>query len=228
MAPGLDLAALYLPAGEGYGVSGDFFEVFPAAGGWFAVIGDVCGKGPEAAGLTALARHTLRAVVLHDPSVAPSRAVAVLNEAFMERAGGLFASVVVARVTPARDGMARVTLCSAGHPPPLHRSGSAVVSRMSRNVLVGARRGLAYRDIELELAPGDALLLYTDGVTEAGRPNALFGDRRLLDAVADAPAGADSAAIVSGIEHAVRAHQRGELRDDIAILCLRRVADPVG
>jgi chemotaxis family two-component system sensor kinase Cph1 len=222
--PGLDVQSLYLPAGEGYGVSGDFLEVFPVGDGWFAVIGDVCGKGPPAAALTVLARHSIRAVVLQDPAIAPSRVVSVLNEAFMDRAGGLFASVQIARMTPAPDGRVLVALCSAGHPPALHRHGSSVTPRSSRNVLVGARRGLPYGDVEIELAPGDALVLYTDGVTEAGRPNELFGDRRLNEAIASVRDGAASATIIDAIERAMRAHQIGEFRDDVAILCLQAPA----
>jgi chemotaxis family two-component system sensor kinase Cph1 len=219
--PELDVRATYIPAGEGYGVSGDFFEVFPADDAWFAVIGDVCGKGPRAAGLTALARHTIRAVVLQDPDATPSRVVSVLNEAFMDQAGGLFATVQVVRVSPKANGVARVALCSGGHPPALHRCGGAVHSRSSRNTVVGARRGLPFDDVEIDLEPGDALVMYTDGVTEAGRPNELYGDQRLVETVANA--GVDSAAIVGAVEDAVRAHQQGELRDDIAILCLRNL-----
>jgi chemotaxis family two-component system sensor kinase Cph1 len=221
VTPGLDVRALYLPAGRGYGVSGDFFDVFPAGGGWFAVIGDVCGKGPPAAALTALARHSIRAVVAYDSEIAPSRVMSVLNETFMERAGGLFATVQIARITPAPGDRMQVALCSAGHPPALHRHGARVTPRSSRNILVAARRGLSYSDIEFELVPDDALILYTDGVTEAGRPNTLVGEQPLADAISDAGEGAASAAVLHAVERLVRAHEPGELRDDIAVLCLR-------
>jgi serine phosphatase RsbU (regulator of sigma subunit) len=217
--PGLDVCAAYLPADEGYGVSGDFYEMVPASDGWFAVIGDVCGKGPRAAGLTALARHSIRAIVLHDPAVSPSRIVSVLNEAFMEQAGSLFATIQIARVVTTGAGRVAVQLCSAGHPPALHRRGEVVSSRSSRDALVGARRGLPYHDIEIELEPGDSLTLYTDGITEAGRPAELFGQQRLIDAIAGARD--DAEGIVEAIERAVRSYQVGALKDDIAILCLR-------
>jgi serine phosphatase RsbU (regulator of sigma subunit) len=218
--PGLDIAALYLPAGTGYGVSGDFFELIPAADAWFAVIGDVCGKGPQAASLTALARHTIRAVILEDPTVLPSRIMSLLNEAFIDQADGQFATVQIARLALEPHGNAHISLCSAGHPPALHRHRATITSRSSRSPLVGASSGLSFDDTEIVLEAGDALVMYTDGVTEAGRPGELFEQERLSHAVLEASGG--SASVVASIKLAVRAYHVGELQDDIAVLCLQR------
>jgi serine phosphatase RsbU (regulator of sigma subunit) len=218
--PGLDVAALYRPSGEGFGVSGDFYDVVEAGAGWVVAIGDVTGKGPRAARLTALARHTIRAIVLRDPGIAPAALVALLNAAFAAEADPLYATVQIVRITPADSGGAAVSLCSAGHPPALHRHGSSIVDRTSRGALVGTRASLTYRDISFALAPGDSLTLYTDGVTEAGRPGPMFGEDRLHRVVQQAAHGS-ARSIVEAVDHAVGEGQHGELRDDIAILSVR-------
>jgi serine phosphatase RsbU (regulator of sigma subunit) len=145
--------------------------------------------------------------------------MALLNAAFMDQAGGQFATAQIAKVALGSHGTVRLSLCSAGHPPALHRHGSQITSRSSGNPLVGARRRIAYNDTETVLAAGDAVVMYTDGVTEAGRPFDLFEQQRLSRAIIDA--GRNSEAVVEAIELAVRSHQVGELKDDIAILCLQ-------
>jgi serine phosphatase RsbU (regulator of sigma subunit) len=218
--PGLDVAALYRPSGEGFGVSGDFYDVVAAADGWLVTIGDVTGKGPRAARLTALARHTIRAVLLRDPAIAPAALVALLNAAFADETDPLYATLQIVRITRIAGGGAAVVLCSAGHPPALHRHGASITERTSRGALIGTRTGLRYADVSFTLAPGDSLTLYTDGVTEAGRPGPMFGEDRLRRVVQQAEAGS-ARAIVEAVGHALGEAQHGELRDDVAILSVR-------
>src|SRR5207237_2894197 len=116
--PGLEVAVRYQAAGEGTDVGGDFYDVFEAReGAWALVIGDVCGKGPEAAAVTGLARHTIRATTLHEAR--PSRVLAMLNETIIrELSDERFCTVCCVRLRPGPDG-ARLTICSGGHPLPL-------------------------------------------------------------------------------------------------------------
>ena len=114
---GLEAAARYSPMGDGVEVGGDFYDLFAARRSWVAVIGDVCGKGVEAAALTSLARHSIRALAREDPN--PSAALERLNEAIIADRGlePRFSTVAYARLAPSARGVA-ATVSSAGHPCP--------------------------------------------------------------------------------------------------------------
>jgi phosphoserine phosphatase RsbU/P len=217
--PGIDIAARYAPAGDGTEVVGDFYDVFALGEDcWGVVIGDVCGKGVEAAKVTAMARHTIRAAARADPD--PAKVLGLLNET-MAGAGlpeSLFLSAQFGLLRTEGTG-ARLRLSSAGHPMPiLRRADGGVEEVQVRGTLLGLVDDPPLAPIDLELAPGDTLLLYTDGVTEA-RGGDVFGERRLLDLVRDAPAGV--AAIADHVETAIRAHTAGPLSDDIALLVVQ-------
>jgi PAS domain S-box-containing protein len=221
---GADLAAQYVAGGEGVEVGGDFYDVFDLApGAWALVIGDVCGKGAEAAAVTALARYTLRA--LADPDVPPAATLQRLNaELLRQSVDQRFLSAVFGNLVLGDGGRARVALATGGHPGPivLRRDGGAEALGLA-GTLLGVESGIEPGEVVVELGPGDGLVLYTDGITEADR-NRPLPPARLAEELA--PLHADSAAGVA--RHVVAlAEQRApdRLLDDLAVLVLRTAAD---
>jgi PAS domain S-box-containing protein len=220
---GVELAARYRAAGEGNEVGGDFYDVFTWDDDWAIVIGDVCGKGPDAAAITALARYTLRAVTLHEG--APSATLLTLNDAMLRQlSGDEFCTVALGRITPRPDGSFRVQLSLGGHPPPLVlRASGKVEPLVQQGTLLGVVDQPRLSDTEHVLEPGDTLLLYTDGVTEARVRSWELGEEGLVSLL-EGCAGQAAAEIVETIERAVVGVQAGEPRDDIALLALRAAA----
>jgi serine phosphatase RsbU (regulator of sigma subunit) len=218
--PGAQLAARYLAAGEGVEIGGDFYDSFAAGEGeWALVVGDVCGKGPEAAAVTALARHTLRAAVRHDRR--PDVALAELNDALLSQALDYrFCTVLYASVTPRENGI-EALLATGGHPLPLVLRADGSVETAGRpGTLLGIVAEPEISEETVQLGPGDALVLYTDGVVEASPSDeALAADR--LAALLSGLAGCDAAEIAATIEHKALEVQDGRLRDDLAVVVLR-------
>ena len=222
--PGLDLYAAYLPASEGLEVSGDFYDVFPVAGGWAIVVGDVCGKGQEAAAMTAAARHAIRTLAHWNPD--PADVLAKANEVML--GGGYEDRFVTAKLAYLRwDGdLLRVVLASAGHPGP------ALVRPDGRvDVLGGGGLPLGlFPDADphldkLELGEGDLLFFYSDGVTDARSPEMRYFEDSLADELAGLAgrSAADTARIIQG---RVTAFSQDELRDDLTILVAKVTAPP--
>jgi serine phosphatase RsbU (regulator of sigma subunit) len=225
--PGLELAARYRAQGEGIEVGGDFYDVFPDGDDWLLVIGDVCGKGPEAAAVTAEARWTIRA--LADTTPSPAGLMAAVNGVLLRRRrDNTFLSAVAVRAS-AEPGGARLRIARAGHPfPVVVRAGGAVETVGGDGALLGLFPKARFEDAELRLDPGDALVLYTDGASEArrdGRELGVEGVARALSAVG----GADAGEIARHLERAALDFGGGRLRDDLAILVVRAVpvAEPV-
>jgi PAS domain S-box-containing protein len=218
--PGARVAARYRAAGELNEVGGDFYDVFARSESeWALVVGDVSGKGAEAAAITALARYTLRAAALEDGP--PSVALARLNQAMLAHDdSSQFATVVLAYAAAAGDGGLDVRLSLGGHPPPLVlRAGGAVEALGVFGTILGATDDALLSDESLHLAAGDVLVLYTDGVTEAGsrlRPFGQAGLERLLRELTGEP----PEAVVEAVERAVVDAQPGEPRDDIAVVAV--------
>ena len=215
--PGLDIAAEYRPAGSGEQVGGDFYDVFQVADGdWIVVIGDVCGKGVDAAVITALARYTTRGAAVR-PS-APSHILEALNEVLLRHGSERFCTATLARLHEAA-GTWRVTVCSGGHPlPVLARAGVDPAPVGQPGVLLGVFEALALRDHDMRLRPGDRLVFYTDGVTEGRRGVELYGEERLKVAVV----GGGSAQVVADrILREVLHFQAGAPSDDIAIVVVQ-------
>jgi serine phosphatase RsbU (regulator of sigma subunit) len=222
---GFEIAARYRAAGEGNEVGGDFYDVFQrTADSWIFVLGDVCGKGPEAAALTALARHTIRAAAIRDG--APRVLLRSLHEAMArdherELAGERFMTAVAACLSLSDD-VPRIHLGGAGHPPPLllHADGRAeLVEPTGRALGLDCDPDIAQR--ELDMLPGDTLVLYTDGVTDAGAPAHQL-DIEELAALAAGEAGTSAERIVELLEQAALDRSAGHPRDDIALVALRR------
>lgn len=219
--PGMEAAARFRASGEGNEVGGDFYDLFESGGGnWSVVIGDVCGKGPDAAAVTGLVRYTLRAAAMREPR--PSTVLRLLNEALLRQRDDLrFATVAYASLTPEGGGGMSVNLSCAGHPLPLlMRSGGAVETVGVPGTLMGVWADPRLEDASARLEPGDTLVLYTDGVTEARTNGGILGERRLRE-VLGACGGMDAEAIATRIEATALEIQHGEPRDDIAVVVLR-------
>ena len=167
--PGVELAAGYEAAGEGNEVGGDFYDVFEATPGrWRFAIGDVCGKGPEAAAVTGLTRHALRILARegHDvPTVLERLNALIVDEGSRAR----FITLIHGELmpAPASGEAAVVSLVCAGHPQPLVlRSAGGVEAVAEPQPLLGVLDGVTFEQNTFRLSPGDVLLCVTDGVTE--------------------------------------------------------------
>ena len=217
---GVDLAARYRPAGEGIEVGGDFYDAFEIGDGeWTVALGDVVGKGPDAAALMGMVRHTIRAAAIRER--APARVLGMVNAAVgRQTSEEQFCTAVAARLRP-QDHQVVVWISVAGHPSPvvLRADGSLQWIR-GAGALLGVFDDAELVEDELRLAAGDTLVLYTDGVTEERGADGAFGEEGLA-AVLQAAAGATATEIVDRIEGAVLTHGSGEPRDDIAILAVK-------
>jgi sigma-B regulation protein RsbU (phosphoserine phosphatase) len=183
------------------------------------VVGDVSGKGPEAAAVTALARYTLRAGALDDD--APDKALRRLNGAMRAQDDTTqFATAALAYLSTAGEEQIKVRLSLAGHPPAMVvRRDGTVESAGAYGDMLALAADPAFAETQLLLDPGDVLLLYTDGVTEAGPRTHPFGEFGFVELLATL-AGAPPQAVVDAVEEAVVAAHEGEPRDDIALLAL--------
>ena len=227
--PGADVAAVYQPAVTAAAVGGDFYDVVDVgAGRWLLVIGDVEGKGPVAASLTAAVRYAIRAAAVVDPR--PAAVLATLNRVLLHR-GSVERLCTAACVLMERRGEVwELVAASAGHPLPLLvRADGGVESVGSYGMVLGVADGPPALEATSVLRPDDLVVLYTDGVTEARAtgddpPRELFGPARLLDTVRQARDGG-AAAVADAVERRVRDHSGGALADDLAVLVVRARRD---
>ncbi len=219
--PGLDVAVRYHSISDGGEVGGDFYDLFDVAEDrWVLAIGDVCGKGTAAAVLTGLARHTIRAIAMRMES--PEGVLAFLNEAMRRQLGaGSYCTVGCATLSPLPGGRFSACLASGGHTYPLLlRPGEAVREIEVPGTLLGFVPGLTLEPVSLELDPGDTLVFYTDGITDARGDGERFGEERLRATLEEArEAGAEE--IAQAVDDAVRRHQPDRPKDDRAIMVLR-------
>jgi serine phosphatase RsbU (regulator of sigma subunit)/PAS domain-containing protein len=218
--PGVDIAAAYRPAGDETGAGGDFYDVFTTGDGALtAIVGDVSGKGPEAAAITATARHTLHAISMLDE--APGVNLRCLNAALRSDAVNRFCTAFYVGIRPGRGGL-ELRYASAGHPPPLVVRADGRIEELEggRGPLAGATADAGYPEGTDHLAPGEVLLLYTDGVTEISTNDMRRGEAELR-ATLESLRGISAAEVVAAIEERVVALQAGRPRDDIALVALR-------
>ena len=224
--PGVEVGAEYLPVGEANEVGGDFYDLINTVeDGWICAIGDVRGKGVEAASVTALARYTIRAVTLKDDR--PSEVLAALNEAMLRQLSeDRFCTAACIRLEP-EDGSPGVGIdvSRAGHPAPLLVRPDGPVEEVGPpGRVLGVFDDAELGDGSLRLMPGETLVLYTDGVTEARSPDGdFFGDER-LHCLLRSCSGLDAAGIAARIKNVVLDFQEGYPRDDLAVLVLRATA----
>ena len=219
---GLDVASRFHPAGSGSELGGDFYDIVSTRdGGWAFIVGDVCGKGIEAAKIASLALHTIAVATTQTSD--PARVMAVLNETLLARreAPDLFLTAIfgVFRMT---DRGCDLRLASAGHLPPIVRSADGRARPLEvRGPLIGVFPTLPIEEYTLHLDPGEALIVYTDGVSEARAGREIFGEDAVAQLIATATIAADAEALADRIEAAALAFSSGFASDDIAVLVLR-------
>ena len=219
---GLELAGGYRPSGDGSEVGGDFYDAFEIdASTWGVVLGDVCGKGAEAAVVTALARYTVRAEALR--AARPSEVLLRLHDVLVRDHPERFLTAVFLRLRrdPSDPGGFEVTIALGGHPSPVRIRASGVVDLVGvPGSILGMLDEATVTDTTVRLTPGDTLVLSTDGITEARRDGEFFGEERLARLVGDA-GGIGAAALADELVATAVEFQDGATRDDIAVLVLR-------
>ncbi|KOX02063.1 MULTISPECIES: PP2C family protein-serine/threonine phosphatase [unclassified Streptomyces] len=222
--PGVETAAYYHTASP-MELGGDFYDLFPLGDDRFAFfLGDICGKGPKAAAATSLARYTLRAAALH--GLAPEAVLSTLNSALIERYadGDPRYCTAVFGILESAGRSVRVLLASGGHPPALllRADGRAEYLPTPGGLLIGAFPQASFTTIRTALHPGDTLLLYTDGLTEArtGEKSDLYG-YDALQSFATELAPADPRTVIDALIRLLVSFGDG-LDDDTALLALGR------
>ena len=215
--PDFSLSALYRPAGEENWVGGDFYDAFAVRDGWVVVVGDVAGRGAQAASLTAFTRHVFRtAAQLHDD---PLDAVAYLNQQLYDRPGQAMCTVCCVQLRP-RGPNAEATVVCAGHPLPYAvRQAGAAEPVGGWGTMLGAWPQGDWSRTTTTLAPGDVLVLYTDGVTDATSAEDRYGDERLQAALAESRDAEDA---LRRIADGLADFETGEQADDTAALAIAR------
>ena len=217
---GLDIGAAFRPAGDGSMVGGDFYDIFEfESADWLVGIGDVCGKGVEAAVVAGLARFSLRAAAVRTERL--DEVMQRVNSALLEsETTDRFCTLLLARFTRA-TGSWQASICCGGHPPPLLvRPGAAPVRVGRSGSLVGVFPDATYHHVDVPLTAGDLLVMYTDGVTEGRRDGELYGEDRLVALVTagrDDKPGELAAALVDDVLR----FQSGFAADDVAVVVAR-------
>ncbi|MEU1845937.1 PP2C family protein-serine/threonine phosphatase [Micromonospora sediminicola] len=222
---GMALAGGYRAAGDSLRIGGDFYDLFPTPAGGLFALGDVCGKGVGAAVLTGRVRQSLQTLRLVEQR--PRELMELLNRALLDAPGAArraqFTTLLLGTLTREPDGGLLVRVAGGGHPAPLVvRAGGGIEAAPVGGMPVGALTDARFVEAEIRLAPGDLLLAYTDGVTEArGGPTelAMFGEARLRQALASG-AGLPPAALVDRVLQLVDEWLDGQPHDDIAMLAV--------
>jgi phosphoserine phosphatase RsbU/P len=217
--PGLDLAVAYLPAGIRHEGGGDFYDIFAIGpDDWMVAIGDVSGKGFEAALVTVLVRDAIRRAALRNPQ--PSQVLRSLNHELLRYPTTRFCTAALIRLRRAGDCW-KATVSLGGHPLPLLLdAGAAKPIGIGRpGTLIGALGTVEHHDRDVLLTPGAQVVLYTDGVCEARRQREFYGEDRLRSLIASQAGTA--ATTTDAVLHDVLAFRSSDLRDDIAIVVLR-------
>jgi PAS domain S-box-containing protein len=222
--PGVEIAAAHLAPTRGREVGGDFYDVYPTPDGWGVAIGDVCGKGDDAAAATAAARHAIR--VLSHWNADPAEVLRGANEIMLtEEFGSRFVTAGAAHLSW-RDRRLRVVLGNAGHPGPvLLKPDGRAQALAGGGVALGIFPDPEPATQEVELDPGDVLFFFTDGLTGARSPQQSYLEDILADTLAGL-AGRHAADIVSEMRKVVMDFSGGVLRDDLTMLALRAGQPP--
>ncbi len=214
--PEVEASSVYEPAGAEAEIGGDYYDLFRAFDGsvWFA-IADVCGKGVVAATKTSMIKYSVRSLVA--AGLRPSAVIGEVNRMVAET--GEASDIVTLWVGRLDAEAGELSWASGGHPPGfLLRAGSAETERLvPTGPLLGAIADVVFAEESVSVGPGDAVMLYTDGVTEARRGNEFFGEDRVRDVLLG---GGSPDEVVRRLLTAVRRFVHGDLRDDVAVLVL--------
>ncbi|MET9630228.1 SpoIIE family protein phosphatase [Lentzea sp. NPDC006480] len=213
--PGVEVEAYYHPASLDQ-VGGDFYDLFPlTAGTWGFFLGDVSGKGADAAVVTSLTRYTLRSAAIDDPE--PAGVLQHLN-AVLNHTDPRLCTVIYGRLRPDSTG-ATVTLATGGHPPPvlIRADGTRELVRMPGGQLVGVLPQARFTTTTVHLGPGDTLLLYTDGLTEARiGADTRYSEEELRD---DLSGPATARSVITAVTGLLTSFGAG-VEDDTALLAI--------
>ncbi|MCU1354544.1 MAG: hypothetical protein JWM05_3753 [Acidimicrobiales bacterium] len=216
--PSAEVAARYRPLlGE---VGGDFYDLFAVPdGSWLLVVGDVCGKGTEAAALTSLARWGIRTAAMAGQD--PEAVLRTLNELLVAEhtlGRGQFVTALCAQIRFGPSG-ARADLVLGGHPQPLVRRSDGRVEPVGvHGTMLGAFPTVRLRPVQVDLAPGDSLVAFTDGATELRRDGGELGQKGLISMVESIAATGEE--LVERLDAGLMDFGRGSLRDDLALIAL--------
>ena len=217
--PGVEIASAHLAPTRGREVGGDFYDVYPTPGGWGVAIGDVCGKGEDAAAATAAARHAIR--VLAHSTADPADVLRGANEIMLaEEFGGRFVTASAAHLSW-RDSHLRIVLANTGHPAPVLIRPDGRTDRVpGGGVPLGIFPDPEPAKVEFQLSDGDVLFFYTDGLADARSPQTKYFEDSLGDSLAQL-AGSRAADIVSEMRKIVLDFSGNVLHDDLTMLALR-------
>lgn len=218
---GVESASAYEPAGGDAEIGGDYYDLFRAPDGtiWMA-IADVCGKGVIAATKTSMIKYAVRSLVA--AGFSPGRVLTEVNRMVAE--GGDANSIVTLLVGRVDLVAHTITWSSGGHPPGMlrHAEHAEVMMLSASGPLLGAVSGVTYTEESAGFVPGDMIVLYTDGVTEARSGNMFFGEMRVKSALEP---GGTAGEVVARLRAAVRRFVQADLRDDVAVLVVRLLED---
>ncbi|MFF6836804.1 GAF domain-containing SpoIIE family protein phosphatase [Streptomyces sp. NPDC012438] len=220
--PGVEIAACYHPGDQGTLVGGDFYDIVPTTPtSWALTIGDVCGKGPTAAALTGLVRHTARAAGRWNSE--PRAVLQAVNDAIIAGSSAhIFCTAAHADLETSTSPM-RLRLVLGGHPHPLLRRADGTVVRIgTAGTFLGVLADPPLHTTETDLYPGDLLLFFTDGVTEHRSGTSMFSEEGVRDLLASLPR-SSAAETVAALEEKVIAYGAKTPEDDIAMLAIRIV-----
>ena len=217
--PGLEVAVRYRAAGGRELVGGDFYDVFETGEGtWGVALGDVCGKGPEAAALTGLVRHTIRTAAVGGR--APSLVLELVNRQIIRNKVDRFCTATLGQIRHS-NGSVLLEVSCGGHPPPLiYRPGRTVEAAECLGTLLGVFPEPSLADVPVELRPGDAIVFYTDGLTERFEREGTGGDSQLVALLWDSN-GLDADQIADRIYLDAAEGATDGPRDDLALVVLR-------
>ncbi len=218
--PGWETAVLFRAAGSANDVGGDFYDTIPLGDSWLSFVGDVAGKGAGAAALTARARYTITSVA--QLTGRADTALDRVNDAFLDMDGSPLCTVAALRLPGAEPG-GRVEILSAGHPLPyLVTEDGGATPLGTPGPLLGFVRSPRWSSTRAAVAPGEAIVLFTDGVVDTMSDDRRhFGEHRLVDVLRSGPV-ESAAELVERLDRALLDFQGSEQRDDVAVLVLRR------
>lgn len=217
--PELETAAVYVPLGALGNIGGDYYDTIRTASGIVVLMGDVCGKGVQAATKTSMLKHTVRG--LATAGMGPAEALGQVNRMVAE---GGEAMDIVTLWMGVIDPVARtITWADGGHPPGFLRRAATgeIVPLGTTGPLLGAMVGVRYEEETVSIEPGDMLLLYTDGVTEARREGKFFGEERVVETLRE---GGTSEEVATRLAAELERFVGGRTRDDVAIVAARFIA----